>query len=625
MPSSATIANAMPWVNAAVVTVMLVASASTSSPPSHSVWPNNTPEIPIAPAPYAFLIWLVIFALTAVHAIVDCFFPFYSVYKTADNPTFLRICFAAAVNIAYAKYFVLRAREYETLISPASFAFTIWILIYALEVVLVLTDLLYPESSFYADATQPTQLRATFALTCVLNIAWLILYVKRHVVAATVMIFFLWLALLVLYVYSVNDRNSRAAFDWKLYVCSELPIAMYFAWVTMLAFVHLAIALQDSRHAFLTVATYVTHLTIVTVLALLAILYAQDAIFGLVAIWYLIAVSTKHVKLPADLHAGDMAVRACAGEAAGILGAVLVVTFLAMFLLDRATEETKMTVEVNAAAAAGCPHHHPTSAPAGAAKPSGVGASAPQEKPENCGFGAQMMTIAQHAASGGAWEVTTDRSTVRGLSSSRQTSSIPKGEYTPAHQTGTQAHWEYPSEEMYFKAMQRKGWDPDAAQMKTIVAIHNTVNEQTWHEVLKWEAMHASPSAKVPTLKRFIGKPRDYSPKARIMNVLGWSVLPFDRHDWIVEREDGTEVRYVIDFYSGQPEPGKPLSVYLDVRPALDSVDGFLDRLRWQFTDKIQPLLPFRGVFLGKDAAERSDSAAASNDGRSAVIPRKDA
>ncbi|KAJ0391112.1 hypothetical protein P43SY_010912 [Pythium insidiosum] len=535
---------------------MLVASASTSSPPSHSVWPNNTPEIPIAPAPYAFLIWLVIFALTAVHAIVDCFFPLYSVYKTADNPTFLRICFAvswtlnmlwgvlnnrwlwinvatvdlllsllavapiylfltresldsrvpsswrrylasalairmyfawmcaavvlcftmtlqdfhgaylpfgvyammvallvvialigviygndpviglvvvwalvglaakkitlpgdtqttlewlqaaavvaapvvgvmivislfhryladrlgrrndsrldagdlemmkplgafqqpigslsflnagllvlqAAVNIAYAKYFVLRAREYETLISPASFAFTIWILIYALEVVLVITDLLYPDSSFYADATQPTQLRATFALTCVLNIAWLILYVKRHVVAATVMIILLWLALLVLYVYSVNDRNSRAAFDWKLYVCSELPIAMYFAWVTMLAFVHLAIALQDSRHAFLTVTTYVTHLTIITVLALLAILYAQDAIFGLVAIWYLIAVSTKHVKLPADLQAGDMAVRACAGEAAGILGAVLVVTFLAMFLLDStvATDE----------------------------------------------------------------------------------------------------------------------------------------------------------------------------------------------------------------------------------------------------------------------------------------------
>ncbi|GLE01273.1 hypothetical protein PINS_up010103 [Pythium insidiosum] len=241
----------------------------------------------------------------------------------------------AGVNIAYAKYFVILAREYETLISPSNFAFMIWVLIYALEVVLVLTDLLYPESSFYADATQPTQLRGVFALTCVLNTAWLILYVKRHVMAATVMIFLLWLALLVLYVYSVNDRNSRASFDWKLYVCNELPIAMYFGWVTALAFVHLAIALQDSRHGFLTVSTYVTHLTIVAVLALLAILYAQDSIFGLVAIWYFISVSTKHVQLPADVQAADMSVRACAGEAAGIIGSLLVVSFLAMFLLDR--------------------------------------------------------------------------------------------------------------------------------------------------------------------------------------------------------------------------------------------------------------------------------------------------
>lgn len=24
---------------------------------------------------------------------------------------------------------------------------------------------------------------------------------------------------------------------------------------------------------------------------------------------------------------------------------------------------------------------------------------------------------------------------------------------------------------------------------------------------------------------------------------------PFDRHDWVVERPDGTEVRYIIDYY----------------------------------------------------------------------------
>lgn len=52
-----------------------------------------------------------------------------------------------------------------------------------------------------------------------------------------------------------------------------------------------------------------------------------------------------------------------------------------------------------------------------------------------------------------------------------------------------------------------------------------------------------------PKLLKFRGRPRDYSPKARFLNFLGFK-LPFDRHDWVVDR-CGTDVRYVIDFYNG--------------------------------------------------------------------------
>lgn len=103
------------------------------------------------------------------------------------------------------------------------------------------------------------------------------------------------------------------------------------------------------------------------------------------------------------------------------------------------------------------------------------------------------------------------------------------------------------------------------------------------------------------------------------------SVLPFDRHDWIVER-DGKEVRYVIDFYSGQPQPGRPLSVYLDVRPALDSVESAVDRLRWQFNEKIRPLLPFQGSLFGASASTSpSNKTENAQQGRSTVIPKDEA
>jgi cytochrome c heme-lyase len=54
--------------------------------------------------------------------------------------------------------------------------------------------------------------------------------------------------------------------------------------------------------------------------------------------------------------------------------------------------------------------------------------------------------------------------------------------------------------------------------------------------------------------------------------------LPFDRHDWVVDR-DGKDVRYVIDFYKGKPTPFAPISIYMDVRPALDSPQAVFDRV----------------------------------------------
>lgn len=69
-------------------------------------------------------------------------------------------------------------------------------------------------------------------------------------------------------------------------------------------------------------------------------------------------------------------------------------------------------------------------------------------------------------------------------------------------------------------------------------------------------------------LKSFGGKAADYSPRARIRQLMGYE-LPFDRHDWIVDR-CGKEVRYVIDYYDGGKVNNKHQFALLDVRPAMD-------------------------------------------------------
>ncbi|XP_074156115.1 holocytochrome c-type synthase [Sminthopsis crassicaudata] len=168
------------------------------------------------------------------------------------------------------------------------------------------------------------------------------------------------------------------------------------------------------------------------------------------------------------------------------------------------------------------------------------------------------------------------------LSTVREESSIPRA--------GSDKKWVYPSEQMFWNAMLRKGWkwkDDDISQkdMYNIIKIHNQNNEQAWKEILKWEALHATECPCGPTLIRFGGKAKDYSPRARIRSWMGYE-LPFDRHDWIVNR-CGTEVRYVIDYYDGGEVNKDYQFTILDVRPAFDSLTAVWDRMKvawWRWT-----------------------------------------
>ncbi|KAF2152034.1 cytochrome c1 heme lyase [Myriangium duriaei CBS 260.36] len=173
------------------------------------------------------------------------------------------------------------------------------------------------------------------------------------------------------------------------------------------------------------------------------------------------------------------------------------------------------------------------------------------------------------------------------LDQSREVSTIPRfhdpsapanSEHTAAASAGG-TNWIYPSEQMFFDAMRRKSFSPDASDMKSIVPIHNAVNERAWAEIKAWETGRGSEKCGGPKLVSFSGDSKALTPKARMNGWLGYTA-PFDRHDWVVDR-CGTRVEYVIDFYSGRQDPnGKGgLNFYLDVRPKLNSFEGWKMRL----------------------------------------------
>lgn len=126
------------------------------------------------------------------------------------------------------------------------------------------------------------------------------------------------------------------------------------------------------------------------------------------------------------------------------------------------------------------------------------------------------------------------------LPTGREESTIPKGSGD-----GT---WEYPSPQQMYNALLRKGYtDTDITAVESMVSVHNFLNEGAWQEIVAWEERFARGLYRgwqickrgeahapeeldrhwdgvdvIPSLNRFQGRPKDLTPKATMLQILGW-------------------------------------------------------------------------------------------------------
>jgi cytochrome c heme-lyase len=164
------------------------------------------------------------------------------------------------------------------------------------------------------------------------------------------------------------------------------------------------------------------------------------------------------------------------------------------------------------------------------------------------------------------------------MSQERETSSIPSRD----------GKWMYPSPVQFYKNSVAKGHELDPNDMNTVVSIHNAVNEETWRRIVKIEnTYHSQECPGGPTLVRFVGKPTEPSMKARVMHWIGGYVMPFDRHEWTIDRCGTGLYKYHVDFYDGSLQQQDKVNIYLDVRPSLDNINSVYDRVRILFNSFI--------------------------------------
>lgn len=127
------------------------------------------------------------------------------------------------------------------------------------------------------------------------------------------------------------------------------------------------------------------------------------------------------------------------------------------------------------------------------------------------------------------------------LPTEREPSTIPKG--------SGEGNWEYPSPQQMYNALLRKGYtDTDATAVESMVSVHNFLNEGAWAEIVEWERRFSGGLSKgwqmckkgesasmagadiganedvvaQPKLIRFMGRPQEMTPKAAMIQVMGW-------------------------------------------------------------------------------------------------------
>ena len=160
------------------------------------------------------------------------------------------------------------------------------------------------------------------------------------------------------------------------------------------------------------------------------------------------------------------------------------------------------------------------------------------------------------------------------LSTSRVVSTIPNRD----------GNWAYPSEEQFYRNAVAKGHSVDPVDMEAVVGIHNAVNEETWRRIVEIEnRLHHAICPAGPKLVRFVGKPGETSLKAQLKHSLGGFVLPFDRHEWTIDRCGTGQFKYDVDFYDGPRDPSGKVNIFIDARPKLNTFAGLFDTLRSSF------------------------------------------
>ena len=184
--------------------------------------------------------------------------------------------------------------KYETVLTPAGYAFSIWTLIYVGLIAFSVYQLLP------SQIVRFRRVRTLVIASCVLNCGWVFFWHQERIGACLVLIIGLALVL-GLIIWQLGTADS--AREWLV---ARAVFGLYFGWVTCAAFVNILIWLQYSGIITVSAATPIAAAFILMAagIAVLVRWRLSDFMFPLAVAWALTAISVKQSGNTAIVVAG---------------------------------------------------------------------------------------------------------------------------------------------------------------------------------------------------------------------------------------------------------------------------------------------------------------------------------
>ncbi len=184
---------------------------------------------------------------------------------------------------------------YPVLATPASYAFTVWGLIYALLACFVLLQW----RPGWRELSVFRRIGPWFVVSCVLHIAWVLCWHYLYIRSSVFLLFALLVSLAAIYLATRRVEGSPrddAGLAAKLFV--QLPFSLYAAWIMVASGVNALVGLKASGGNAWGMEAYWTVLLLILAsgTACAVFRYFRDTAFVLTVVWAFVAIGVKQLE-----------------------------------------------------------------------------------------------------------------------------------------------------------------------------------------------------------------------------------------------------------------------------------------------------------------------------------------